>query len=337
MNQSPIEAIGALISPAQRFLLITHAGPDGDAIGSLLGMGRLLRDLGKDVTLACQDAVPETLAWLPGSAGIARSSRLGTGPGPYDCVISLDCSDERRMGSVYQPELAALPLINIDHHVTNTGFGTLNWVDPASVATAEMVLSLADRLAWPLGPSAATCLLAGIITDTRSFRTMSSGPPALRAALRLIEAGASLGDVARQALDQQPLAWVRLLGLAIAGLTLEDGVLWTEVTRAMRHSLGLGEDGASGLANFLARVREADIVLVFTERDDGTVDVSLRAAPGYDVAQVALDLGGGGHPQAAGCTLGGELPAVRERVLAEVRLSLAAQRRASPVGVGQRE
>ena len=330
MNKSLIEAIDELISPARRFLLITHVAPDGDAIGSLLGMGWLLRDLGKEVTLACEDAVPEILAWLPGSAEIVHSARPAAQPagsGRFERVISLDCSDERRLGKVYQPEFASLPLLNIDHHVTNTEFGTLNWVDPASAATAQMVLHLADSLAWPLTPRVATCLLTGVVTDTRSFRTVNSGPAALQAALRLIEAGASLSDVARQALDQQPLAWVRLLGVAIAGLTLEDGVLWTEVTGAMRRQLGVGEDGTSGITNFLAGVREAWIVILFTERDAGTVDVSMRAAPGYDVAQVALKLGGGGHPQAAGCTLDGELPAIRERVLAQVRHSLADQRR----------
>jgi phosphoesterase RecJ-like protein len=192
-----------------------------------------------------------------------------------------------------------------------------------------MVLQLAEALAWPLSEPAATCLLTGVVTDTRSFHTANVGPAAQRATLRLVEAGASLGEVARQALDQRPLSWVRLLGQAIAGLFLDDGILWTEVTRAMRRQWAIDDDGTSGMTNFLASVREADVVVLFSERDDGTIDVSMRASPGYNVAQVALKLGGGGHPQAAGCSLTGELAATRNRVLAEVRRSVDEQRRAA--------
>jgi phosphoesterase RecJ-like protein len=112
---------------------------------------------------------------------------------------------------------------------------------------------------------------------------------------------------------------VHLWGQAIEQLQLQDGILWTEVTAAMRRRWGLGKDGDSGLANFLSGVREASVVVVFAEGEDGTIDVGMRAVPGQDVAQVALSLGGGGHPQAAGCTMAGDLPEVKERVLAELR------------------
>jgi phosphoesterase RecJ-like protein len=327
INPSLIKAIDALIRPARHLLLITHVAPDGDAVGSLLGLSWLLHGLGKNVTPACEDGVPELYRWLPGSEEVVRAGETGTRV--YDVVISLDCGDLQRMGKAYRDDLVSIPLLNVDHHVTNTEFGSLNWIDPTSVATAEMVLTLADTLGWPVGHQAATCLLTGLVTDTRSFRTANVGPAALRATLRLAEAGASLSEVARQAFDQQPLAWVRLLGSAIAGLTLEDGILWTEVTRAMRRQWALGDDETSGMTNFLASVREADVVLLFSERDDGTIDMSFRAAPGYDVAQIALKLGGGGHPQAAGCTLTGDLAVIRGRVLGEVRRSVAEQRRAA--------
>jgi phosphoesterase RecJ-like protein len=145
----------------------------------------------------------------------------------------------------------------------------------------------------------------------------------MKAALRLMEAGASLAEITQRALGQRPLASLRLWGQAIDGLHLEDGILWTEVTRAMRQQWDLSEDGDSGLANFLSGIREARIVVVFTERNNGIVDVGMRSVPGLDVAQVALKLGGGGHPQAAGCTLETSLSLARERVLAELKRSLA--------------
>ncbi|MFC2030836.1 bifunctional oligoribonuclease/PAP phosphatase NrnA [Chloroflexota bacterium] len=305
---------------SNRVLLITHVTPDGDAIGSLLGLGRLLESQGKQVTLACEDSVPDTYSWLPGSGQIVRQSN-----GTYDLLIGLDCSDERRLGTVYRPELHGIPLVNIDHHVTNTNFGTVNWVESGSVATAQMVLTLAETLGWEIGEPVAVCLLTGMVTDTRSFRTSNVDAASMSAALRLMEAGAALPEITRLTLGHRPLASLRLWGQAIDGLQLEDGILWTDITRPMRKRWGLSDNGAAGLTNLLTSVREAHVVVVFSERADGTIDVGMRSAPGTDVAQVALKLGGGGHPQASGCTLEGELSEVRSHVLAEVRKSLADQ------------
>lgn len=312
--------IGDLVARVRRVLIVTHVAPDGDAIGSLLGFGGLLEPLVEEVTLACEDSVPDTYAWLPGSGRITRS-----GTGLYDLSFAIDCSDERRMGRLVD-ETTGGPLVNIDHHVTNTHFGTVNWVDPGAVSTTQMILTLAEYLGWPLNPDVATCLLAGLVTDTQSFRTSNVDEAAIAAALRLMDAGASLSEVSRRTLGQRPLATLRLWGEAMRSLELDGDILWVEVTRAMRERWDLSENGISGLTNLLASARESSVVLVFTERDDGTVDVGMRAVPGYDVAQVALGLGGGGHPQASGCTLAGDLADVRLRVLAEVRSSLARQR-----------
>jgi bifunctional oligoribonuclease and PAP phosphatase NrnA len=320
MDPNLREAISAEIGRAHRILLVSHVGPDGDAIGSLLGLGRLLQAQGKEVTLACEDPVPEAYRFLPGSEQVTRKVA-----GPYHLVISLDCSDRYRMGNVVPDDLAALPLINIDHHVTNTCFGTINWVDASTVATAQMVLALADALGWFITPPVAKCLLNGLVTDTRSFRTSNVDTTAMRAVLRLMEAGASLPEIVRQALEQRPLASVRLWAEAVAAARLDDGILWTSVTRAMRQRWGMEDNGFSGLANSLSGIREARVVVVFTERDNGLIDVGMRAAPGLDVARAALRLGGGGHPQAAGCTLEADLGQAQARVLAEVRRSLREQ------------
>lgn len=321
MNRDLRDSIHELIDGARRILLVTHVAPDGDAIGSLLGLGWLLRAQGKEVTLVCEDPVPEIYVWLPGSAEIARRAR-----GSFDLLISLDCSDERRMGNVFDEEPAGGPLVNIDHHVTNTRFGTVNWVDPSSAATTQMIQHLANALDWEIDQPVAVHLLTGLITDTRAFRTYNVDRAAMQAALGLMEAGASLNEITQRVLGQRPLASVRLWGLAIDRLELEGGILWTEVTHDMQRHLALGEDGDSGLANFLSGVRESKVVVVFTERDGGIIDVGMRSAPGYDVAKVACRLGGGGHPQAAGCTMEGDLVRVRKRVLAEVRRSLTNDR-----------
>jgi phosphoesterase RecJ-like protein len=182
-----------------------------------------------------------------------------------------------------------------------------------------MILNLGDDLGWELTEHVGLCLLTGLVTDTRSFRTPNVDAAALRAALRLMESGASLSEVTQRVLEQRPLASMQLWGQAIDRLQLKDGILWTEITIAMRRKWGLGRDSDSGLANFLSGVKEADVVVVFAEGEDGTIDVGMRSVPGWDVAQVALSLGGGGHPQAAGCTISGDLLEVRELVLAELR------------------
>jgi phosphoesterase RecJ-like protein len=320
MKHKLFDTIVEMVDRARRILLVTHVAPDGDAIGSLLGFNWLLKAQGKELTLACEDPVPDAYTWLPGSSEVVQQ-----GSGTYDLVISLDCSDERRMGQVFNDGAIGVPLLNIDHHITNTCFGTVNWVDPSSVSTTQMIFVLADTLGWKLTEQVANCLLNGLVTDTRSFRTSNVDAAAMRAALRLMEAGASLNDVVRRALDQRPLASIRLWGQAIEGSHLDDGILWTEVTRSMRRRWELNESDNSGLANFLSSVREAQVVVVFTEREDGSVDVGMRAIPGLDVAGAALRLGGGGHPQAAGCTLMADLPQVREQVLAEIRRCLAEQ------------
>jgi bifunctional oligoribonuclease and PAP phosphatase NrnA len=320
MDPNLRDAISRELGQARRILLVTHVGPDGDAIGSLLGLGGLLRSQGMEVTLACEDPVPESYGFLPGSDEVVQAAS-----GSYDLLIGLDCSDRARMGDVVSGRLSALPLINIDHHVTNARFGDINWVDASAVATTQMVLTLAEALDWPVTREVAICLLNGMVTDTRSFRTSNVDMAAMRAVLRLMEAGASLSEIAQQALEQRPLASVRLWADAVGRLRVEDGILWTQVTLEMRRRYGMGENDFSGLANSLAGIREARAVVVFTERDNGLIDVSMRAAPGLNVAQAALRLGGGGHPQAAGCTLEGDLPQIQERVLNEVRQSLSQQ------------
>jgi phosphoesterase RecJ-like protein len=316
----PSTEIQDLFDQSRRILLITHVAPDGDAIGSMLALGLMLGVRGKNVTLACEDRVPANYCWMEGSGEIVQEAE-----GVYDLVVSLDCSDQRRMGTVYLDDFATLPLLNIDHHVTNTGFGTVNWVDPESVATAQMICTLADGLGWEVTQPVASCLLTGMVTDTRSFRTTNVDLTAMGVALRLMEAGASLSEIASRVLDRRPLAAVRLWGEAIDGLYLEDGILWTAVTRVMLQRWDLDENDSSGLANFLSGVSEARAIVIFTERQDGIVDVGMRSVPGYNVAEPAFRLGGGGHPLAAGCTLTGELVDVQKQVLTELRRSLAEQ------------
>ena len=322
-----VEAIAEAIRKAQRILVVTHVSPDGDAIGSLLGLGWALEGLGKEVILACADPVPRHYRYLPGSGRIVQAPD----PTGVDLVISLDGSDRERMGAAYDANrLQGVPLANIDHHVTNVRFGTWNWVDPSKASTAQLVLDLVDHLGIPLDGQVALCLLNGLVTDTLGFRTPNTGPGELAAAMRLMEAGASLRRVMHHAFNRRPFSSIRLWGLALQTVRLDGRVIWAEVTQEMQRLAGGSDVGNGSLVNFLIAAEGADVAVVFTEKEDGRVEVGFRSVAGVDVSGVALSLGGGGHPQAAGCTLSGPLPEARERVLAALAQAIRDQQPLDP-------
>ncbi len=309
----------ALIQNARRIFAASHIDPDGDAIGSLLGFAWTARRLGKTVIVALADAVPERFADLPGAADI-RAAR----PDPEDdLLVSLDASDASRLGSVLTPDdVAGRPLLVIDHHVTNMGFGTVNVLDTTAASTTEIVYFLSLALDIIPDTTAATCLLTGLVTDTLGFRTTSTTARTLEVAQALVQAGANLAAISQQAFNSQPLAALKLTAAALVAMTFDDGILWTEVTQAMLRASGAAPGDHAGIVGHLNSVREARVAVVFREKDDGRIDISMRAKPGLDLSKVALALGGGGHPQAAGATLPPPMTAARERVLTEVRAML---------------
>lgn len=306
---------------SQRILCVSHVDPDGDAVGSLLGMGWLLRALGKEPTLALHDPVPENFRFLPGAQAIIGPEEVGD---DYDLIVCLDASSPDRMGDVYRPEShAALPLAVIDHHVTNTYFGTVNWVEPACAATCQMLVYLADALAVPLRDELAICLLTGLVTDTLGFQTSNTDAEVLGVAMRLVDGGADLPRIVAQTLRRRPFAVLKLWGLVLPHMQLEDGVIWTTISLAEMAAAGteMGQDG--GLASQLITAQEADISATFTEKPSAEgqpqVVCSFRAKPGFDVSQVAFELGGGGHPPAAGCTVPGTFDQVVPQVVARLK------------------
>lgn len=337
-TSTPLTDIAAVLRGAERVLALSHITPDGDAIGSLLGFGWLMcgrpgfadtdRGAGCGITLACADGVPLQYRSLPGASKIVTTPPAG----PWDAVVALDASDPQRLGDIYHPDryggdqYGRATIINLDHHVTNLWFGDLNFVDTQAAATCQILVELADALNVPIGREAAICLLTGLVTDTLSFRTSNVTPQVMATALRLMEAGANLAEITEQIMNYKPLSAMRLWGLALAQVRVQDGIIWTDITREMRDRVSAGEDGDGGLSGFLIRAPEAKVSVVFSETPAGQVEVGFRARPGYNVSEVALSLGGGGHPQAAGCTISGSLAAAHDRVLPLLQSAIAAQR-----------
>ena len=313
-DATPVE-LGKPILAARRVLAICHVNPDGDAIGALLGMGHVLHALPgeREVVLVCQDPAPETLRFVPGVERIMHSLPTNFLP---ELVISLDASDPARLGTIFADlDLSKALLVVIDHHITNLRFGDLNYVAPQVASTSQLVVRLADALGVMLPREAATPLLVGLVTDTLGFRTSNVTTAELQCAERLMGAGANLADISQRTLATRPLKFMRLWGTAFGSARLDGAVLWAEVTREMRLAAGIDDDDDGGLVSQLIHATEARIAVVFNELSGGGIEVDFRARPPYDVAAVALSLGGGGHPQASGCTLPGSMSDVQARVL----------------------
>lgn len=313
--QAWIEAEGYL-RRAQRILAVTHLAPDGDAIGSMLAFGHAMQNLGKTVTVACQDSAHSRFDYLNGVHDIRRS-----GEGNFDLIVSIDASDLQRLGTIFLPvQHGRIPMVVFDHHITNTNFGSVNVVDSSASSSAEVIYRLLRRLGARISADIAAALLTGIITDTLAFRTSSTTPDTLAIAMELMRAGASLPDITRQALVLRSYDSIRFLASGIVASQLEDGIVYAAISRKLRKELGVKEDrGDAGLVGTLITSMEAKVAAVFVELSDGSVEIGLRSAPGYDVSQVAFEFGGGGHAAAAGCTLPGPLRDAVNRVLQRLR------------------
>lgn len=310
------------IEGAQRILVVTHVGPDGDALGSLTAVGLALSRLGKDVTLACESDMPNRFDYL---SMIDRVVKRPNSRARFDLLVALDCGDEQRMGNVYTNLPAPKPfIVNIDHHITNTYFGGLNWVADCP-STAEMIYHLFTDLGWEIDSAVAMSLLTGVVTDTLGFRTPNVTPTTLRVASALMEAGADLPLITMQTLNLKPLSTLRLWQIGLNQMQIEDGLMWTTITNRDREMIGYRNDSSSGLVNLLADVNRVAIGVVLMEMEDGTIRVGFRSRPPYDVAQLAQSLGGGGHPQAAGCTMEGPLAKAEAQIIELCKQAISQQ------------
>jgi len=313
------------IEKANRVLVIAHMDPDGDAIGSLTAVGQALQQLGKRVTLACDDAVPQRFHYLPLAADVRRAPNTDI---HYDLVIAVDCADESRMGWAY----AALPdpkptLANIDHHITNTRFGAFNIIEPDASSTAEILCRFLAEMGATMTRGIADSLLTGIVTDTMGFRTTNVSAATLRAAADLVDCGADIADISLRALHRRPAATAQMWGLGLGRMKLQDGLLWTSISRDELRRAGVeGSPSSSGLVNFLADVEGVAMGVVLSEMPEGAVRVGMRAVPPYNVAEVAVRLGGGGHALAAGCSLDGPLEKAEATVVAACLEAIGRQR-----------
>lgn len=305
-------AIREGLHQADNILLIAHIRPDGDAIGSLLGLGLALLESDLSVEMVLADGLPGSFKHLAGWELIRQKPE-----NKADLVVTLDCSDLSRLGNNLATGIQVD--INIDHHITNMNFGRLNLVDTRAVATAEILASRLPLWGYSLNPAVAAALLTGLITDSLGFRTSNMTPEALRVAAGLIEAGANLPDLYHQGLIGRSYEAVKYWGSGFNHLQRQDRLVWTSVTQADRRAAHYTGHDDADMINILSAIDDSDIVVLFNEQGNGHIKVSWRSQPGFDITPLALQYGGGGHPAAAGADVEGSLTEVEAKVLQSTR------------------
>ncbi len=306
--------ISELIQRSQKIGITSHVHPDGDAIGSVLGLGLALTAAGKTVEMVLRSGVSKTFKHLAGADQIKKSFSSEN-----DIYIVVDCSDLDRTGEVLNDHPVD---IVIDHHITNKAFGKLNLIEPESVAACAILAEHLPKWGLTIDADVAAALLSGIISDSIGFRTSNTTASSLRIAADLMDKGADITRLYNKALISKSFESVNYWGYGLAKLERENGLVWTTLSLEDRRNAGYqGEDDAD-LTNILSSIEDIDVAVLFIEQRQDLVKVSWRARPGIDVSSIADSLGGGGHPAASGVEIKGDLLQVKEMILNKTRESL---------------
>ena len=295
------------IKKAQQVLLTSHSDPDGDAVSSLLALGLALSRLDKKVTLYNSSPIPAVYRFLP---SVERIVRQIENAGAYDVALVLDCGDLPRVGEA-SATIAKIPLvINIDHHISNTGFGDIQLVDPDACSTAEIVYRLIKALNIPLDKAIATSIYTGILTDTGSFRFSNTNPAAFAISHEMTALGVEPYSVAQRVFGTYSLERIKLLNLALDSLEIsKNGKLSVmTITNAMFDFTETQPEDVDGMINYARRIQDVKVAALIQEQRNGRAKsenqrhfhVSLRSDGSVDVAAIAGAFGGGGHASAAG-------------------------------------
>lgn len=321
---APPETLPAILSAlreAGSVCVVGHVRPDGDCVGSQLGLGLALRGAGKTVSVWNEDPIPRKLAFLD-PEGLFGQPKPGRA---FDVVVATDCATLERLGSVGECIGNRRMLINIDHHPSNTRYGDLNWVEPEVPSTGELVLALLKAAGWPVTRAIADCLFTAVSTDTGSFRYSSTRPETFSSAAELVRSGADLGRIGHRVYDSHPMSRFRLLRHVYrqCRLTHDDRIAYFWLRKGDYGRAGAEREESEGLIDHIRAIEPVVVAVVFEEVEDSLVRVSLRSkSDSVDVSAVAQQFGGGGHRAAAGARIHGTPLAVQRRVLRALRQAI---------------
>lgn len=310
MNQIPVEAeattrsqilanICETIARYDKVMIVGHLRPDGDCFGSCLGLLHALRNMGKQVRFYTYGPLPAMFEYLP---AYEETETTWADPGEDTLTICVDTADPGRVHpGFYPPENT----INIDHHISNTNFGAINWIDPAATAAAEQVYFLVEALGTPVTQEIATCIFTGLMTDTGGFRFANTDDTTFDVAAKMVKAGANPAKIAEAVWDSRSPAAVRLAGQVYESLKYEfDGrFVWNQVSRIMQVEAGGDQADTEGLSSDMRGIAGVEVSVLFTETVDGKCRIGFRSRGKVNVSTLAAMLNGGGHAAASGATL----------------------------------
>ena len=315
-NAALIQPILQVFRSTPRFLLTSHARPDGDAVGSALGFAAILEQMGCEVDLVLADPIPLVYHSLPGVERIHRTHDL---PPEIPCIL-LECDGIERTGL---RGLEDRVLINIDHHASGRAFGSFNWIDPTACAVGAMVYELARASGAEITPEIATCLYTAILSDTGSFTYGGTDARTFTLAYELTLCGAQPGQIARDMYFSSPESKVRLLGAALSRMRREGQIAWSWITIEDMEDTSAEVEDCEGVVNHLIGVTGVEAAIFLREMPGADqYRLSIRSKGSIDVARVAEHFGGGGHRNASGCTVPGPLQEAAGRVLTQLRKAL---------------
>jgi phosphoesterase RecJ-like protein len=309
------------IRESQTLCVVGHVRPDGDCIGSQLGLALALQNQGKKVVCWNQDPLPAKLAFLD-THKIYEPPRAGR---RFDCVIATDCASFERLGQAGEHIKHRKLFINIDHHASNTRYADLNWVSAKQPSTGELIFRLLESANWAVTPPIADCLFAAVSTDTGSFQYPTTRPATFNVASKLVERGADLAKVCHEVYQSYPLSRVRLLKHVYNHfhLTHEDRTAYFWLKPADYARTGARPDDSEGLIDHLRAIQPVVVACLFEEIDPGLIRISLRSkSERVDVNLIATKFGGGGHSAAAGARVPGKPLSIQRQVLAAIKKAL---------------
>ena len=332
MKNAELTEIVEAIRARQRFVISSHTRPDGDSIGSSLAMAFALRAMGKEADVVHSDPAPGPLMQFPGVRDIHVMPQVGN---HYDASIVMECGDLGRTGVA---GLDRFFLINIDHHPGNVGYGRLNWFNPDAAACGEMVFDLVKALGAPLTPEVAIHVYLAILTDTGSFHYANISPRTFEICKEALEAGVDPVAVARNVYDSNNMGRLKLFGAVLSAMQIDASgrVAIVYLDHEMARAAGGTYEDTEGLINLPLTVKEILAIVFFKQIEGDEYRVSMRSKGTIDIGGIAKEFGGGGHRNAAGCTVTGAIDALKkmfiEKIEAKIEASIEAEIDGRPVG-----
>ncbi|MDD5644322.1 MAG: bifunctional oligoribonuclease/PAP phosphatase NrnA [bacterium] len=320
ISQQILKGMKNFIKKSRKIAVVTHINPDGDAIGSALAILMGLQKMGKEAVGFLQDSVPDNYSFLPKSGTLRIVDSI---PDEYDALVSLDVPELDRLGKFEKNVSRFKNIVNIDHHICNANYGSVNLSVTSAAATAELVYELMKKIQIEIDYEIALCIYTGIVTDTGSFQYRNTTSETHRIVAELMEKGIKPEAVTEEVYEAKTLSKVKLLGLALETMSFSaDGQIgWLWVTKKMKDEIGSNPEDTEGFVDYARSVKGVKVAVFFEELEGNNVKMSIRSKIQHvDVNKIAHKFGGGGHPSAAGAVISGTPNEVEEMLVKVIKI-----------------